>query len=119
METRRAFLAGAVVVGASLCSATSLTGGQSPDGQLPQQPSRPGRESSNDERPALPDAEKKILEDNDKDMKKKVERLYQLASQLKEQVNKTDSSKVFSLDLMKKAEEIERLARDIKNRSKG
>jgi peptidoglycan hydrolase CwlO-like protein len=71
------------------------------------------------EGPSLPDAEKKMLEENDKDMKKKVERLYELASELKEQVTKTDSTKVLSLDLMKKAEEIEKLARDIKNRSKG
>jgi len=116
METRRAFLASAVAVGVFLCPVALSLKGQSPDGQLPQEP---GREPSKDEGPNLPDPGKRILEDNDKDMKKKVERLYQLASELKEQVNKTDSSKVFSLDLMKKAEEIERLARDIKNRSKG
>ena len=116
METRRAFLTSAVAVGVLLCPMALSLKGQSPTGQLPPQH---GRESSDDEKPALPDAEKKILEENDKDMKKKVERLYQLASELKEQVSKTDSSKVFSLDLMKKAEEIERLARDIKNRSKG
>lgn len=63
--------------------------------------------------------DKKLLEENDKDMKKKVLQLYDLASQLKEQVEKTDSSKVLSLDLLKKAEEIEKLAHDIKNRSKG
>jgi len=67
----------------------------------------------------LPNPDKKILENNDKDMKKKVEHLYQLASELKDEVEKTDSSKVLSLDLMKKAEEIEKLAHDIKNRSKG
>jgi hypothetical protein len=52
-------------------------------------------------------------------MKKKVDRLYELATQLKNEVDKTDSSKVLSLNLVKKAEEIEKLARDIKNRSKG
>jgi len=52
-------------------------------------------------------------------MKKKVEQLYKLASELKDQVEKTDSTKVLNLDLMKKAEEIEKLAHDIKNRSKG
>jgi hypothetical protein len=45
--------------------------------------------------------------------------LYELASQLKDEVEKTDSSKVLSLDLVKKAEEIEKLAHDIKNRTKG
>jgi hypothetical protein len=62
--------------------------------------------------------DKKLLESNDKDMKKKVQQLYELVSQLKEEVEKTDSSKVLSLDLVKKAEEIEKLAHDIKNRTK-
>jgi hypothetical protein len=48
-----------------------------------------------------------------------VQQLYELASQLKDEVEKTDSSKVLSLDLVKKAEEIEKLAHDIKNRTKG
>jgi hypothetical protein len=60
-----------------------------------------------------------MLESNDKDKKKKVEQLYKLASELKEQVEKTDSSKVLNLDLVKKAEEIEKLAHDIKTRSRG
>ena len=122
MKTRRTFLVGMVLAGV----ASGMTG-HSLSGQLPpirpQEPKpspepKPGQESS-PEGPSLPNPEKRMLEDNDKDMKKKVERLYQLASELKEQVDKTDSSKVLSLDLVKKAEEIERLARDIKNRSKG
>jgi hypothetical protein len=122
METRRMFLAGAMLAGASLSAAAWSIGGQNPTPESrPQQgpPVQPGQEPSPNAGPPLPDAEKKLLEENDKDMKKKVERLYQLASELKDQVNKTDSSKVLSLDLVKKAEEIERLAREIKNRSKG
>jgi len=69
--------------------------------------------------PGLPDAEKKALEDNDKDMKKKVDRLFMLATELKAEVDKTDSSRVLSLNLVKKAEEIEKLAREIKNKGKG
>lgn len=60
-----------------------------------------------------------MLEENQKDIKKKVDKLYDLASELKAEVDKTDSSKVLSLNLLRKAEEIEKLARDIKNRSKG
>jgi len=62
---------------------------------------------------------KTVLESNQKDIKKKVEKLYDLATELKAEVDKTDSSKVLSLNLVRKAEEIEKLARDIKNRSKG
>lgn len=60
-----------------------------------------------------------MLEENQKEIKKKVEKLYELATELKDEVEKTDSSKVLSLNVVRKAEEIEKLAHDIKNRSKG
>jgi hypothetical protein len=62
---------------------------------------------------------KAILEANEKDIKKNIEKLFQLATDLKEEVEKTDSSQVLSLALLKKAEEIEKLAHDIKTRAKG
>ena len=64
-------------------------------------------------------ATKAILEENQKDIKKSIEKLFQLASDLKAEVEKTDSSQVLSLSLVRKAEEIERLAHDIKSRAKG
>ena len=62
---------------------------------------------------------KAILEANQKDIKKNVERLFQLASELKTEVEKTDSAQVLSLALLKKTEEIEKLAKDIRSRAKG
>ena len=62
---------------------------------------------------------KAALEENEKNIKSKVEKLFQLASELKEEVEKTDSAKVLSLAMLKKAEEIEKLAKDIKTRAKG
>lgn len=62
---------------------------------------------------------KAILEANQKDIKKNVERLFQLASELKTEVEKTDSAHVLSLALLKKTEEIEKLAKDIRSRAKG
>jgi peptidoglycan hydrolase CwlO-like protein len=59
------------------------------------------------------------LEENQKDIKKDIEKLFDLASQLKQQVEKTDATVVLSLAMVKKAEEIERLARQIKERAKG
>jgi hypothetical protein len=65
-----------------------------------------------------PDA-KAILEANQKDIKKSIERLYQLASELKAEVEKTDSVKVLSVVMLKKTEEIEKLAKEIRSRALG
>ncbi len=85
-------------------------------------PKRPtGNEPGSDEDgPKLPTASSKVvLEANDKDIKKNVEKLFQLASELKDEVDKTDSAQVLSLAMVKKAEEIEKLAKEIKSRAKG
>ncbi|HTZ48221.1 MAG TPA: hypothetical protein VMH20_11550 [Verrucomicrobiae bacterium] len=119
MDSRRTFLTGLLLMGVSSDLMAHQLPGQNPPRPTP--PPTPGQNpgDENSTPPGMPDAEKKMLESNDKDMKKKVEQLYKLASELKDQVEKTDSSKVLSLDLLKKAEEIEKLAHDIRNRSKG
>jgi len=50
---------------------------------------------------------------------REVERLYQLAGELKAEVDKTDSANLSSLNLLKKAEEIEKLAHSVKDKMKG
>jgi hypothetical protein len=62
---------------------------------------------------------KTLLEQNQKSIKKDIEKLYQLVTQLKTEVEKTDSTAVLSIALVKKAEEIEKLAKQIKERAKG
>lgn len=62
---------------------------------------------------------KAILESNQKDIKKSIERLFQLASELKDEVEKTDSVKVLSVAMLKKAEEIEKLAKGIRSHAIG
>ena len=76
---------------------------------------KPDEESS----PFPPGWRKAALEENEKEIKKKVDKLFQLATELKDEVDKTDSAKVLSLAMLKKAEEIEKLAKDIKSRAKG
>jgi hypothetical protein len=66
-----------------------------------------------------PPSSKAVLEERQKSIKKDVEKLYDLASQLKTEVEKTDSTTVLSLAMLKKAEEIEKLARQIKDHAKG
>ena len=106
---------GLILVGLGVWAAGSPTT-QNPTSSPPQ---RPRQEQETENNPTMPNAEKKALEENDKDMKKKVDRLFELVTELKAEVDKTDSSRVLSLNLVKKAEEIEKLARDIKNKGKG
>ena len=113
MKTRRTFLGGMLFAGA----ATGLAGSLSQAPNIPPKP-KPAEEPDA-ENPGVPSPEKLVLEANNRDIHKKVERLYQLATELKTEVDKTDSTKVLSLNLVKKAEEIEKLAHEIKNRSKG
>jgi hypothetical protein len=115
MKTRRTFLAGMLFVGTATGLAGSLT--LSRPQEFPRKP-QPVQEPP-PENPNLPPPEKQMLEENIKDIRKKVERLYQLATELKAEAAETDSAKVLSLHLVKKAEEIEKLAHQIKNRSKG
>jgi hypothetical protein len=115
VKNRRTFLGGLLTAGLATRIAGQSLQGQNP--KLPQdQKTSP---DATPENPLAPSAEKRMLEENEKDIKKKVEKLYDLATELKAEVDKTDSSKVLSLNLVRKAEEIEKLARDIKNRSKG
>jgi len=73
-----------------------------------------------DEDPEEPKIDSKaVLEANQKDIKKNIERLYQLASELKAEVEKTDSVQVLSVIMIKKAEEIEKLAKGIRSRTIG
>jgi hypothetical protein len=119
LDTRRKFLtifAGAgtlaVLSVATLDAQTRPTGGQQPIEPRPP-------ETENPDALPLKSPTKAMLEANEKDIKKNIEKLYQLATDLKAEVEKTDSSQVLSLTLVKKADEIERLAHDIKSRAKG
>jgi len=115
VKNRRTFLGGLLTTGLATGFAAGL-----PQEQTPKRPQdQKNGPDAPPESPLAPSAEKRMLEENEKDIKKKVEKLYDLATELKAEVDKTDSSKVLSLNLMRKAEEIEKLARDIKNRSKG
>lgn len=79
----------------------------------------PGAKSGDEKLPPPVGSPKAALQDNEKNLKKKVEKLFQLATELKEEADKTDSINVLSIAMLKKADEIEKLAKDIKTRAKG
>src|SRR5271169_1180064 len=115
MKTRRIFLGGMLAAGVAAGIARTLAAGQNPAAPPDKRP----LQDTAPETPPLPSADKRLLEENEKGIKKSVEKLFDLAAELKAEVEKTDSSKVLSLNVVRKAEEIEKLAREIKNRSKG
>lgn len=60
-----------------------------------------------------------ILVQNQKNIRKDVARLYDLAGKLKKQVTQTDLSEVLSLNMIQTADEIGKLAKQITNLAKG
>jgi hypothetical protein len=60
-----------------------------------------------------------ILRENQKELRRQTLRLWELADQLRKDVEKTDTTEVFSVQLYRTAEEIEKLARQIKNLLRG
>jgi len=67
---------------------------------------------------AKPDP-KQILQQNKDQIHDDVEKLYTLAAELKDDVEKTDSVNVLSLTMVTKAEQVEKLAKQIKNLARG
>jgi hypothetical protein len=58
---------------------------------------------------------KDILKQNQQQIHDDVEKLYQLATELKDEVEKTDATNTLSLPMIQKAEQIEKLAKQVKN----
>jgi hypothetical protein len=114
---RRSFLSSMVVALAGV--GTLFAQGQQPQqGPEPTNvPSLPGTDAvgkSSDDEPNLRPDPKAQLKENEKNAKRDAAQLLQLAQELKSEVDKTDQTGVLSLPLIRKAEEIEKLARQIR-----
>jgi len=114
MESRRKFLTTALMLGVP-AGILALMPAEQVRGQRPQNPQQP----KEDEASAPKVDPKLILEANQKEIKKSVEKLYDLASELKAEVEKTDSVQVLSIAMLRKTDEIEKLAKEIRSRAKG
>jgi hypothetical protein len=67
-----------------------------------------------------PQSVKKLqLAQNEKQFREGVERLYQLTGELREEVQQTPTASVLSVRMVKKTDEIEKLAKQLKNKAKG
>ena len=113
MEARRDFLTRIVSVVVPAGVVAFLPSAQA-------RPKPPQNPQPKEEDPSAPKPDPKlILEANQKEIKKNVEKLYDLASELKAEVEKTDSVHVLSVAMLRKTDEIERLAKEIRSRAKG
>ena len=88
--------------------------------QLPQNPTFPRKTGQEDESRLRMEREmaKKANQARQADLKRDTEKLLKLANELKESVDKSNEG-TLSLDVVKKAEEIEKLAHSVKDKMKG
>lgn len=112
---RRAFLSG---VAATLAGTGALLhGSQGQRRHVPSQIPDASGSSGGDDVPLPPRADPKTrLKEDQKDLRHDVDRLVQLVKDLKDETDKTPETDVLSLSLVKKAEDIEKLARQIRDR---
>lgn len=124
LQSRRSFVVGSrtllsVIAISPLLSALSTAEAQTPQ-PLPSphapNPNFPPGLSGPDQAP--PD-KKKLDAQRQADVKADVEKLFGMVSELREQITKTDSSSVLSVSVVKKAQQIEKLAKQIKDLAKG
>jgi len=91
-----------------------------PPTNYPQVPDASASGRPDDETPSLPPPDPKVrLTENQKNLRRDADRLFQLAKDLKEEADKTEQTDVLSLSLVKKAEEVEKLAHQIKDLARG
>ena len=114
---RRFFLSG---VAATLAGTrVLLAGGQGQQGRYPRRvPEVPDASTSNgtSDTPLPPRSDPKVqLKEGQKELRRDVDHLLQLVKELKDESDKTPETEVLSLSLVKKAEDIEKLARQIRD----
>jgi cytochrome P450 len=113
---RRFFLSG---IAATLAGTRALQAGGQRHEPRPPITQIPDASNSNgtDNTPLPPGADPKThLKEDQKALRRDVDRLVQLAKDLKDESDKTPETDVLSLSLVKKAEDIEKLARQIRDR---
>jgi hypothetical protein len=116
MKSRRRFLSSFVAQGGILLGLAAGLEGQGGSSKA----TRPFDQKDKEEDENSPKIDpKRVLEENQKNIKKNIDKLYKLAGELKAEVDKTDAMQVLSMAMLKKTEEIEKLAKEIRSRAIG
>ncbi|MGC1106136.1 MAG: hypothetical protein WA876_06325 [Candidatus Acidiferrales bacterium] len=120
--TRRVFLTafvpGVALAGASFLTGTSVLARSGQDSaQLPNQMQHPTPNPANERVVPVPPSppSKAQLRQNERDLRKDVDQLFSLAQDLKSLAAKSDASEELSVGLIQKTEEIEKLAKKIRD----
>ncbi|HVS90037.1 MAG TPA: hypothetical protein VHF01_17680 [Candidatus Acidoferrum sp.] len=120
-ETRRKFVIG-LAAGSFLAAGAELLFGQRHAPKPMRQQRKFPVDASENADPATRDpkvAKAAMLLQNKKEFREGVEHLSMLVNELREEVDKTATTDVLSVRMYKKAQEIEKLAKQIKNKAKG
>ena len=118
-ESRRCFVVALVAVAG--CSAgldpflLAQRRGGFPDPPEPAEKTNPAAPAQS---AASRQSAKYALQQNEREFRAGIERLFQLSSELREEVQKTPTSDVLSVRMYKKTEEIEKLAKQLKSKAK-
>ncbi|HXJ05424.1 MAG TPA: hypothetical protein VNH65_10020 [Candidatus Acidoferrum sp.] len=64
-------------------------------------------------------SKRSALLQNEKEFRAEVHRLYQLVGELKQEVDRTVTTEVFSIQMYKRTDEIEKVAKQLKGKAKG
>jgi Spy/CpxP family protein refolding chaperone len=59
-----------------------------------------------------------VDQENQQEIRMQVQRLYAMVTEMKDEVDRTDTNAVLSVSVLKRAQEIEKLAKQIKERAK-
>ncbi len=118
-ENRRNFFVSLAVLSGSLAFPRGIAAAQNPP--TPPPPPAPAQIPNAAEThpsPAEAAGMRARLLQNEKEFREGVERLFQLTSDLRDEVQKTSTASVFSIHIVKQTEAIEKLAKRLKSQAK-
>jgi flagellar motility protein MotE (MotC chaperone) len=122
-ETRRRFLVTLAATASCAAAADGLAFAQvRNDKPFPTPPASAETQNPAEAAAAKSDpqsAKRAALQQHEKEFRAEVDRLYQLAGELKQEVDKTVTTDVFSVQMYRRTEEIEKVAKMLKSKAKG
>ena len=121
-ETRRGFVWDLATMASVLVVCNGVALGQTrPKPTFPKPPASadPQEKNNTADAPDLKAMKRAVMVQNEKEFRAGVERLYQLSGELREEMQKATTTNVLSVRMYKKTEELEKLAKRLKNLAEG